>query len=174
MSLLRHAIALTVFATLAGCQYVPSKTNNPSDIAAIEQVVATFKSSITKKDKPAFMGLFFSDKAEDITWQFVVDDKRLARIQQTKPEARKARRLAHVNFVTFIDSIVADKQSTEEKFSNLAIDTDGEIASVSFDYAFLAGGKETNWGKEMWQLVRTEKGWKITSVIFSVRDPVAP
>lgn len=174
MFFLRLAIAPAVFAALAGCQSAPSKTKSAGDVAAIEQVVATFKSSIAKKDKPAFMSLFFSDKAEDVTWQFVVDDKRLARIQQTKPEARKARRLAHVNFVAFIDSIVTDKQSTEEKFSNLVIDTDGEIASVAFDYAFLADGKETNWGREMWQLVRTEKGWKIASVIFSVRDPVTP
>jgi hypothetical protein len=44
---------------------------------------------------------------------------------------------------------------------------------VAFDYTFLANGKKTNWGREMWQLVRTEDGWKIFSVItpFATRGP---
>jgi hypothetical protein len=41
---------------------------------------------------------------------------------------------------------------------------------VSFDYSFHANGVKANWGREMWQLVRTERGWKIFSVIYSIRD----
>ena len=35
-----------------------------------------------------------------------------------------------------------------------------------------ADGKQTNWGREKWHLLRTEAGWKIISVIWSVHDPV--
>jgi len=55
--------------------------------------------------------------------------------------------------------------------SNLSIDTDGEIASVSFDYSYLTNTKMINWGKEQWQLVRTESGWKIFSVVYTIRNP---
>jgi hypothetical protein len=85
-------------------------------------------------------------------------------------DAIKARQIPSINFVSLIDAAVAKPEPSEETFSNISVETDGEIAPVSFDYAFLASGKKTNWGKEMWQLVRTENGWKIFSVIFTVRD----
>ena len=46
-------------------------------------------------------------------------------------------------------------------------------SAVSFDYVFYEAGKKTNWGKEMWQLVRTERGWKIFSVIYTIRDQLS-
>ena len=86
---------------------------------------------------------------------------------------RKARHLPEVNHVTFIDGIVSSPRSSEEVFSGVRIDTDGDIASVAFDYRFLSDGRQTNWGREMWQLVRTEEGWKIISVVWTIHDPVA-
>jgi len=64
--------------------------------------------------------------------------------------------------------VVATTEPRAEEFSNVKIDTDGDVASVSFDYRFLANGATTNWGREMWQLVRTERGWKIFSVVYSI------
>jgi len=51
-------------------------TQHPSaaDVKAIEQVVESFRTSLINKDKPTYMGLFFSDKPEDIGWQFVSED----------------------------------------------------------------------------------------------------
>ena len=50
----------------------------------------------------------------------------------------------------------------------MKIETDGDVASVWFDYAFLADGRETNRGKEAWQLVNTGEGWKIVAVVWSM------
>jgi len=61
------------------------------------------------------------------------------------PDAIKARQIPGNNFVSLIDGAVATKEQREETFSNVSIDTDGEIAPVSFDYTFLANGKKTNW-----------------------------
>ncbi len=138
--------------------------------AAIKQVVESFRTSLINKDKATYMSLFFSDQPADIGWQFVSEDVRLEHIRLSKPDAIKARKIPSNNFIALIDDAVATRESREEKFSNLSIDTDGEIASVSFDYTFLANGETTNWGREMWQLVRTEKGWKIFSVVYSIRD----
>jgi hypothetical protein len=140
-------------------------------VAAIQGVVEKFRASIIDKDKATFTRLFFSDKPEQVTWQFANDDARMVRIRKEKPEARKARHLPEVNHLAFIDSIVSSKNSSEEVFKDVRIDTDGEIGSVAFDYEFLSNGKQTNWGREMWQLVRTEDGWKIISVIWTIRDP---
>ncbi len=91
-------------------------------------------------------------------------------LSYAKPDAMKARQIPGNNFISLIDAAIATQEPREASFTHVSIDTDGEIASVSFDYSFLAGGKKINWGKEMWQLVRTEKGWKIFSVVYTIRD----
>ena len=53
----------------------------------------------------------------------------------------------------------------------MQIDTDGEVASVSFDYVYLSNDKISNSGREKWLLVRTEDGWKIISVVYTIRLP---
>jgi hypothetical protein len=75
-----------------------------------------------------------------------------------------------------MDGVVASNAGEEEKFSDVRIDTDGEIASVSFDYIYHSGEKAkgekaTNGDREKWLLVRTEQEWKITSVAHTIRLP---
>lgn len=148
--------------------------NDPKDVAAIRDVLESFRTSIIKKDKTTFVNLFFSDKPEHVTWQFVDDDIRVARFKEFASEPSKALRVPEWNYLSFIDDITkAGAEPGEEIIRNVVIDTDGEIASVNFDYSFLLNGKETNWGREMMHLVRTEDGWKIISVIFSQRDPAS-
>ncbi len=144
------------------------------DVKAIEQVLETFRTALVNKDKPTYMSLFFSDKPEDIGWQFVSEDVRLQDIRRTKPDAIKARQIPSNNFISLIDNAVASSTPKEEVFSNPKIETDGDAASLTFDYTFLSDGVKQNWGKEMWQLIRTEQGWKIFSVIYSVRDERSP
>lgn len=165
------ALLFIVCSALVGCQTTSTLAQARSeDVTAISMVMNSFRTSIINKDKATYMSLFFSDKPEDIGWQFVSEDTRLQHIRKTKPDAIKARQIPSNSFISLIDGVVAAKEPREETFSNVVIDTDGEIASVSFDYAFLANGKKTNWGKEMWQLVRTETGWKIFSVVYTIRD----
>jgi hypothetical protein len=138
-------LLLSLFTALCGCQTLPANTpGRPEDKTAIRQVVELFRTSIINKDKPAYMGLFFSDKPEDIVWQFVSEDTRLEHIRKTKPDAIKARQIPSNNFISLIDTAVATKEPREETLSNITIETDGEIASVSFDYTFLANGKKIN------------------------------
>lgn len=165
-----QTLLLALCLALAGCQTTQASSHAASDEAAIRQVVESFRTSLINKDKATYMSLFFSDKPEDIGWQFVSEDTRLAHIRKTKPDAIKARQIPGNNFISLIDGAIATKEPREETFSNVNIATDGEIASVSFDYTFLADGKKTNWGQEMWQLVRTENGWKIFSVVYTIRD----
>lgn len=163
---------LVVGAFLLQVPYSHAAANDPKDLAAIREIVERFGAAFRDKDVAGFTELFYSAKPEEVVWQFVVEDSRLARIQKFKPEARKARRVPDNNYLTAIKAIAADPLPTEEQFFNVKIDTDGEIASVNFDYIVLTGGEEKNWGREMWHLVRTERGWKIISVVFSARDPL--
>jgi hypothetical protein len=165
-------VCFAVIATMAlctGCHGTLQTTNNAADLVAVQQVVEIFRTSIIQKNKAAFMGLFFSDKPEAITWQAVVDDPSLERIRTTRPQAIKARHRPDNNFVAFIDGIIASSDAEEETFSDIQMDTDGEVASVSFDYVYLSNAKPMNSGREKWLLVRTEQGWKITSVVYTIR-----
>ena len=167
----RQATLLTLCLALVGCQTIAARSLETSEeVAAINQVVESFRTSLVNKDKATYMSLFFSAKPEEIGWQFVSEDKRVEHIRRTKPDAVKARRIPSNNFISLIDGAIATKEQREETFSDVSIQTDGEIASVSFDYTFIANGKKANWGKEMWQLVRTEEGWKIFSVVYTIRD----
>ena len=45
---------------------------------------------------------------------------------------------------------------------------DGHLAYMSFDYVAINGGAMPNWGREYWALVKTSKGWKISSVTWTM------
>lgn len=147
----------------------------PPDVAAhtrrIETVIEEFRTAIIHKDKERFLKLFLH---ENPIWQSVDGDDSLARIRQKFPEATKVRVAPKDNHLEFIDWIVSGKEQREEKFSHVRIDTDGDIASVSFDYSFHVDGRMTNSGRESWHLVNTGGGWKIVSVIWSVHPPKEP
>jgi hypothetical protein len=136
----------------------------------IEAVIESFRTAIIDRDKDRFTKLFLHDKP---TWQRVVSDEGLQRSRQKDPAAMKVRVNPGNTYLSFIDGIVAGQRRIEETFENVRIDTDGDIASVYFDYSFNADGRRTNYGKEAWHLVNTGEGWKIVSVIWSV-IPVPP
>jgi ketosteroid isomerase-like protein len=163
------ALLAPCLLALAGLVSLPAHAA-PADEAGIREVVASFGQAIIKRDKPAFLKLFLSP---DVTWQSVLSDASLARLKEKKPEAVKAKYREDRNAVSFIDGIVASEKSSEETFDNVRIDTDGDVAVVTFDYAFLADGQKTNWGKECWLLVRTEDGWKITTLAYSIVTPAS-
>ncbi|HEY0661993.1 MAG TPA: nuclear transport factor 2 family protein [Lysobacter sp.] len=146
----------------------PAKDANAQ--TQIEAVIEAFRTSIIDKDKPRFVALFLHDQ---VTWQSVKGDGLLQRVRQKRPDAAKVGINRQSNHLSFIDGIVGNKERVEEKFWNTRIDTDGDIASVTFDYSFHSGNRKTNHGKEAWHLVNTGDGWKIVSVIWSVNvDPM--
>lgn len=133
----------------------------------IGAVIEAFRSAIIEKDKPKFLALF--PDSGPVAWQSVISDDNLKQLRLKKPDTGKARPNAKYTHLGFIDGIVADKERAEETFDNIRIDTDGDVAAVAFDYRFLSDGRETNRGLESWNLVRTDDGWKIVSVVWSMR-----
>lgn len=147
----------------------------PGDRASIEKVVETFRVSIINKDKDSFMKLFYSDT---IPWIGVNTDKSVAwlKAHKPKPELQDLPKIyVGKGPKEFIENIVRFSGKEEEKFDNVRIDTDGDVAQVWFDYSYNYSGYKSNWGKEAWHLVRTEEGWKISSVIWSMEiNPEPP
>lgn len=172
MSPLKSLAFIALASLSASLQPALAAHNDPEDVAAIREVVEAFRTSIINKDKETFVGLFLSDKPERVTWQMVDDDARVARFKEFAPEASRVVWWPENNYLAMIDGTIEATESIEEVFRDVAIDTDGLVASVNFDYSVLRDGEEAHWGREMWHLVNTDDGWKIISVIWSQRDPV--
>lgn len=132
----------------------------------IENVIERFRAAIINKDEEGFLKLFLK---EDITWIGVTSDASIARLYANRPNPalKPPRKIRDSSPRQFIKLIAADKAKTDEPISNVRIDSDGDVAQVWFDYSFLSGDYKENWGKESWQMVRTEDGWKIAAVVWS-------
>ena len=140
----------------------------------IEGVVEAFRTAIIDKDKDKFMQLFLR---EETTWITSVTERSRDLTMARNPDKplRPPKTDVPGNPRKFIETIAARSSRDEETFKNIRIDTDGEVAQVWFDYVFNSDGYASNWGKEAWQLVRTDAGWKIVSVIWSTEfNPVPP
>ena len=143
-----------------------------ADKQQIDAIVETFRSAIIKKDTASFMKLFLH---EGITWTGVFTGHAVEREYANRPDPKLPRPPKYFNSSPrkFIENIAKAANARAETFDNVRIDTDGDVAQVWFDYSFLADGKVQNWGKESWQMVRTEAGWKIAAVVWSMEDDPA-
>jgi len=151
----------------------PAFAENPADSRQkIEAVIKAFGKAIADKDKDGFMRLFLR---EDITWVGVYTDGSVARYRASLKDPQQATPKTEGGTPRkFIESIARAPEARTETFENVRIDTDGEMAQVLFDYSFMVGDYRNNWGKESWQLVRTENGWKIAAVIWSAEENPVP
>jgi len=144
-----------------------SNKANTKEIKNIEAVIEAFRVSLINKDKPVFIDLFYNDS---VPWLGTVSDETMANTPPPPPkeDRRKRGKVNGGNYLSFIDWIVKTPKEIEEKFWDVKIINDEDIASVHFKYSFHQDDKKTNWGDEAWHLVRTEQGWKIASVIYSI------
>jgi hypothetical protein len=136
--------------------------------AEISQLVQTFKAAIIAKDGKTLDSLFVT---ENSSWFSALDQTSLDQMRAKKPDAKRFRAEpdAYKGFTKFVGTTT---HAIEEKFDNVRIDTDGTVGSVYFDYVFLLDGKPTNHGNETWQVIRTDDGWKINAMLYSiVLDP---
>ena len=152
---------------VAACTSLPLKASE-TDHPEIHQVIESFRTSIIERDKSRFLDLFLQ---ENVNWQASMEDESLSRVKVKRPQAIKARVNPQNTHIAFADSFAKDEKRNEETIANIKIDSDGDAASVGFDYVYLYDGREINRGREYWLLVRTETGWKITSVAYSMILP---
>lgn len=165
---MRRATTLMLFLL-----FLPAlaKATAPEAQTPIRAVIEQFRTTIARKDKAGFLALFAQPP---IMWRTVIGDAMLKQIEKRHPNATKAPLDPHSNYRQFIDFVTTHKGPVEETFHNIRIDSDGDVASVNFDYTFRMDNHETNRGQESWQLLRTDAGWRIVSVVWSTHRPLAP
>jgi ketosteroid isomerase-like protein len=142
--------------------------SHATDDAGIRAVIEDFRTAIIEKDQGRFLGLFLH---EGITWQSVMSDARLEKAKQSNPELSKAAYDAKQSPAGFIAMIAKDPKRHEETFADVQIDSDGDAASVAFDFSYVHDGRVANAGREYWLLVRADSGWRIAAVTWSSHPP---
>ena len=155
---------LAAFLLVITAQFSFAQENIKLDNKAkLQEVLNSFMRCIGTKDSVKFYSLFHSDP---IVWVGVYKDK----TQQKRLEKdASALNYKTSDYKTWFRSISTGTPK-EEKFYNINMVEDGNIASITFDYSFWADNKKGNWGKESWGLVNINGEWKITSVIFSMEN----
>jgi len=162
MRLLRSLILATALAVCCAAPLHAADSGPEADVAAIRQVVQQFQAAIVAHDGKSLGALFMQDHD---SWLSVLDTPTYAKVKARNPTAPKVMRSTWQKFAEYIQT---SPKPIEERFYNVRIDTNGAVGSVYFDFDFLADGKITNRGAESWQMVRTEEGWKISSMLYSV------
>jgi len=158
------ALSLSLSAVADTPAYIGQHISSPADIAAINQVIETFRVAIIKKDPRTMNSL-------------MLDTHVLFNAAPPPDMIRINREKYDINFdgvlpgelQGFNQYLSNEKQSVEEKFYNIKITQDANTAWVTFDYEFQVAGKTTNYGIETWQLIQNaDAQWKIISVVWSV------
>lgn len=147
------------------------------DHKEIRQVIASFGKSITQKNETAFLSLFIP---ENVSWIGVFSTQEYQKylasqgVNSSTKESEIPSKLHASTPQEFIQWLAKLDGTPRETFENVKIVTDGEIATVFFDYEFFLGEQRQNWGSESWMMVKTRQGWKIQAVNFSfTRDEKA-
>ncbi|MBO9830526.1 DUF4440 domain-containing protein [Xanthomonas sp. A2111] len=166
----RRFLPLSVLFGACPSAMAAATADASTDSHAIAQVVQAFGQAIRTRDADGFRALFLPDA---VTWRQVYADESLRRLRQRRA-LEKVPQMDGDSPGAMIDGIVRAGGAVDEPVAGLQILSDGDVATVFFRYSYCVDGAATNAGSESWQLLRTEAGWRIASVVWSVRLPPLP
>lgn len=158
--------AATATASAAGDPaYIGQHASTPEDTQAINKVIDDFKAAIKTRDVQLLTSLMVN---ENLLWTSPPPPQVLKEIRQKHPETQGIPEGAFRGFRGFRDFVASSKVPVEEKFYNVRITQDANLAWVMFDYEFVEGARTSNYGVETWQMMKDADGqWKIASVFWS-------
>jgi ketosteroid isomerase-like protein len=165
------AALAAMFIAAAGAQaaappsYIGQRTATPEDTRAIEKVIDDFKAAIKTKNGQLLTSLMVD---ENLLWASPPPPQVMKDFEAKHPEIKGIPDGALRGFRGFRDFIVSSKAPVEEKFYNVRITQDANLAWVMFDYEFVEDNRTGNYGVETWQMMKNADGqWKIASVFWS-------
>lgn len=144
-------------------KFALSQQKNADD-KAIYTSINSYSRSVIGRDSASFYELFNNDP---VSWCAALAP--LSQFGELSKSGQQKPRSAYFSgsYKAFMRSLFRHR-STEDKFDNIQITSDGTAASVTMDYSFWADGRMTNWGRKLLMLIKREDRWKITSVAYSI------
>ncbi len=144
--------------------YIGKYTSTPQDTAAINKVIEDFGSAIRNKDPKLLSTLVLHS---NILFDSPTAPDGIAMLRnKVDVNFNGIRASGYSDFARFIGTA---KDQVEEKFYNVKITQDKNVAWVMFDYEFVTNGKTENYGIETWQMMKVaDDQWKIASVLWTM------
>jgi hypothetical protein len=136
----------------------------PDNIKEIKALIRIYSESVIERDSVKFYRLFNNGP---VTWCAALKDNSQSAEVRNKGVEKAGSNYFSGSYKGFMRALYS-YQSTEDKFDNIRIASDGTIAAVMMDYSFWANGKMTNWGNKYLTLIKRDGIWQITSVIYSL------
>lgn len=145
-----------------------AESNQVETRAAVRAVLGAFRRAIIAKDEAGFLALF---NPGPVVWQSV--DSAAKRAAMGVPGREPAFRDPGKTPQSFIRNIASTPAQIDETMSNIRVESDGEIATATFDFVYHRDQQPMNVGLEAGQLLRTGAGWRIVSVVWSNHPPAS-
>jgi ketosteroid isomerase-like protein len=165
--LLGSAMLSAVAAADKPPAYIGQHTSTPQDLQAINKVIDDFQVALKTKNTKLLSTLVLNS---NILFDAPGSPRDIAFAHEKYDTTYDGLRAGGYNsFARFISEA---KGTVEEKFYNIKITQDANLAVVMFDYEFLEDGKAQNYGIEVWQMMKVADGkWKIASVMWTMNRP---
>jgi ketosteroid isomerase-like protein len=132
-----------------------------SDRSDVDHVLAAYHEAVVAGDADRLATLFLPSGS---LWLNVLSDQAYAVAKIKSPGVA---RVKPGRFEDFAKLAAHNKGRFNPTHGDMKVSSDGTIASVYFDYAFMVDGKAANRGSETWQLVKGDDGWRIAALTYS-------
>jgi hypothetical protein len=163
MKIVFTILAVLIFSKMSYAQNIKGTSDTP----AIRRVLNSFTEAILEKDSATLVSLFANTP---IAYISVCGGESVAYLKKKDPSTPF---LQIRNYKDFKAKIAQTQDQLKERFYNVRIRTDGNVASLSSDYSFWNNNQKINWGEENWELIFNGIEWKIAAVFWSVNLEVA-
>ena len=165
------AIASTLLCGAASAADVPAyigqRITTAADTQAINKVIEDFQTAIKTKDRKLLSTLVLNSNILFDTPYHATDIVDVRNKYDVTFDG-----LHTGGYTEFSRFLGTAKESLEQKFYNVKITQDDNLAWVMFDYEFVRAGKTQNHGMETWQMIKAvDNKWKIVSVMWTMKMP---
>jgi hypothetical protein len=157
------AAAMALNANAQVPKHIGQYEASAKDTEAITQVTKDFRDALKSGDAKKLSSLLLSSR---ILFTTPMSPER---VRKTRDEEDiHAIGISEAGASEFLKFVATSKKPIEERFYNIKITQDRQLAWVMFDFEFLLDGKIENYGIETWQMLKTtDESWKILSVVWS-------
>ena len=144
--------------------YIGKYVSTPQDTRAINKVIEDFQTAIKTRDRKLLSTLVLNS---NILFDSPMSPDDIAYVRDKHDVTFDGLRAG--GYGDFARLVGTSKVAIEEKFYNVKITQDGNVAWVMFDYEFVREGKTENYGIETWQMMKVgDEQWKIASVMWTM------
>lgn len=149
-------LATTSLAAQEAPSFLSDHHSSPEDKQAIEQVLASYTSSVSSGDEKTFAALLLNEQIPFMATYSLDDSNAGGKPLDTR------------RYEDFRQAVFASGKKYEQHFYNVRIEQDGKLAQASLDFVTKeANSQKGGYGWKVIQLLKVNGAWKIASEFYT-------